>query len=221
MSQDWERARNPAQKAVRRDAILDAARTLFAELEYDEISLNAIAREAGISKPNVYRYFSTREEIYLAIFEEERDRFAEDFAQRLKRSRIKDPIERVSRVWVAASLASRTWMDLVPLIAISLERNSSIEQIVQFKTAGRACFGKLTDHLHDSMPVLSEAEWLLIVQCVFAFMAGLWPLANPSSRVQEAMAHPDVDEAPWQFDEMFERGVTAMIRGTLDAKRHG
>jgi len=68
---NWERARRPEQTAARRKEILNAAKALFAELEYEEISLNAIAREAGFSKPNVYRYFSTREEIFLAIFEEE------------------------------------------------------------------------------------------------------------------------------------------------------
>ena len=33
----WERARKPEQKAVRRDAILNAARALFSELGYEEI----------------------------------------------------------------------------------------------------------------------------------------------------------------------------------------
>ena len=60
----WERARQPEQKAVRRKAILDAARSLFTDSGYDEISLNGIARSAGINKANVYRYFSSREEIF-------------------------------------------------------------------------------------------------------------------------------------------------------------
>ena len=45
----WQRARNPEQKEQRRVAILDAAATLFEQGGLDNVSLNAIATEAGIS----------------------------------------------------------------------------------------------------------------------------------------------------------------------------
>ncbi len=47
---DRERARQPEQKAVRRQAILDAARSLFTESSYDEISLNGVARKAAMTR---------------------------------------------------------------------------------------------------------------------------------------------------------------------------
>ncbi|WP_083776759.1 TetR/AcrR family transcriptional regulator [Acaryochloris marina] len=51
--------------------MLEAAQSLFSELAYEEIGLNRIAREVGISKAKIYRYFSTREEIFLVIYEAE------------------------------------------------------------------------------------------------------------------------------------------------------
>ena len=59
----WERARQPEQISEREQAIVNAATTLFRTREYDSISLNGIAREAGFAKSNIYRYFSSREEM--------------------------------------------------------------------------------------------------------------------------------------------------------------
>ncbi len=59
----FQRARRPEE--VRRQQILTAARTLLAERGVSELSLNELARRSGVSKPNVYRYFESREDVLL------------------------------------------------------------------------------------------------------------------------------------------------------------
>ena len=128
---DWERARQPEQKAVRRQAILDAARSLFTESSYDEISLNGVAREAGMNKANVYRYFSSREEIFLTIYEAEQDEFIRSLIARLKKMRPKEKVGAICRVWVEVSVEHRALLDLLPQLSTSMEKNSSVEQLVE------------------------------------------------------------------------------------------
>ena len=48
-------------------AILDAAEILFAEKGFDAVSMSAIARLAGTSKPNIYHHFQNKDDLYLAI----------------------------------------------------------------------------------------------------------------------------------------------------------
>ncbi len=57
----WRRARRPELKEQRRTAILDAARTMLDNKGLGGSGLNALAREAGMSKVNVYQYFESRE----------------------------------------------------------------------------------------------------------------------------------------------------------------
>jgi len=47
--------------------ILDAARTLFIEKQYADVSLREITEVAGVTKGALYHHFSTKEELYLQM----------------------------------------------------------------------------------------------------------------------------------------------------------
>lgn len=71
-------------KASVRDRLLDAARTAFALHGYRAASVGAIARDAGLSTGNVYRYFPNKAALFEAAVP---DDFVADFEARL-RSRV-------------------------------------------------------------------------------------------------------------------------------------
>lgn len=208
----WERARKPEQKEVRRNAILDAARVLFSDLKYDEISLNAIAREAGISKPNVYRYFASREEIFLAIFEEEHGRFVSKLIERLKRLRGKDIVAGIARAWVDTGLEHPEFMELLPQLSISMEENSSVEQLVAFKQTTDANSAELIQELCNVYPQLNGETWGSIVSLAACLMTGLWPFTNPSDHVREAKQKAG-HKLEWDFATMMKAGFVSLVRG--------
>ena len=64
----FQRARKPEEKDERRRAILLAARDLAREVGARELSLNELGRRSGVSKPNIYRYFESREEVLFRLF---------------------------------------------------------------------------------------------------------------------------------------------------------
>jgi len=63
------RKRESAQH--RREAILEAARTVFARKGYSSTGVEDIAEQAGIGKGTLYLYFPSKEQIYLAALLEE------------------------------------------------------------------------------------------------------------------------------------------------------
>ena len=63
----YQRARRPEQKEERREAILAAAHALAVERSVRAVSLGDIAREVGLAKSNLLRYFESREEIFLTL----------------------------------------------------------------------------------------------------------------------------------------------------------
>lgn len=55
------------EKEKRREYIIDAAEKLFFQKGYDNISMNDIAHEVGMSRATLYLYFKNKEVIYQAI----------------------------------------------------------------------------------------------------------------------------------------------------------
>ena len=67
MSRTQQRRRLPPEQ--RRAQILDAANDLFAERGYEEVSVEDIARAAGVQRGLVHHYFGGRTQVYLALLE--------------------------------------------------------------------------------------------------------------------------------------------------------
>ena len=55
--------------ADRREVILDAARSAFADTGYHETSLDAVAERAGVSKALLYEHFRSKRELFVAMLE--------------------------------------------------------------------------------------------------------------------------------------------------------
>lgn len=60
--------RNPAAEA----AIVAAARDLLAEVGFSGFSIDAVARRAGAGKPTIYRWWPSRTDLLVAVYERER-----------------------------------------------------------------------------------------------------------------------------------------------------
>src|SRR5918995_1810485 len=91
----------------RRDQILDAANTLFAEHSFDEVSVGDIASAAGVTRGLVHHYFGGRKEVYIALLErlgaQRKDEFRAPVG-RSARARVADTVSR----WLDWTEANRT-----------------------------------------------------------------------------------------------------------------
>lgn len=57
-------------RSERRHRILTAAKELFSQAAYDSVQMDNVARAAGIGKPTLYRYFPSKDELFLEVFKE-------------------------------------------------------------------------------------------------------------------------------------------------------
>jgi len=86
--------------AERRDQILDAANTLFADRGYGDVSIEDIARSAGVARGLVHHYFGGRKEVYIALLERVGAGREED---------LRPPVGRSARARVADTVSR--WLD--------------------------------------------------------------------------------------------------------------
>ena len=62
----------------RREEIINACEQLYETMSFRQITLKEIGNTVQFSRPTIYNYFETKEEIFLALFEREYDRWNED-----------------------------------------------------------------------------------------------------------------------------------------------
>ena len=74
-----QRARSSEQKALRRQAILEAAETDFLEVGYEAFSMAQLAKKTGVVKGTLYLYFKTKEELFLTLYEQSLIRWSQIF----------------------------------------------------------------------------------------------------------------------------------------------
>ena len=68
-----ERSRLEPQQ--RREQLLDAGAAGFAEMPYEDVLMEDIAARAGVSRSLLYHHFSSKRDLYLAIFKRASNRF--------------------------------------------------------------------------------------------------------------------------------------------------
>jgi AcrR family transcriptional regulator len=65
--------RREQNRLTRQRAILDAALTVFAAQGYSGTTMDAVASEAGVTKPTLYSYFPSKEALFQAMLLAKRD----------------------------------------------------------------------------------------------------------------------------------------------------
>jgi len=68
----------PEQITQRREEIINACEQLYQTTSFRDITLKEIGNLTSFSRPTIYNYFETKEEIFLGLFQREYDRWNED-----------------------------------------------------------------------------------------------------------------------------------------------
>jgi AcrR family transcriptional regulator len=86
--------RTQAERAAEtRDALIAAARPLFAAQGFAEVALEAIVRAAGVTRGALYHHFADKTELFAAVFEQVEEEVAVRMGEAIAASNQTDPIE--------------------------------------------------------------------------------------------------------------------------------
>jgi AcrR family transcriptional regulator len=216
---EFQRARSPQQREARRRAILEAAAQLLTEMPVSDISLRELARRVGLSKTNVVRYFETREAVFFALLNRSLHDWLDELPDELPRSHPENPSAPADVVTaLARSVARRPLIcELWSSLGTELERNISTEAVRAFKLAHAESQDRLAHLLRERIPALTAPAAGELVSMVVILIAGLWPFANPSPSVAEAVQDPLLARSRVDFPDRLGRALVVTVTGLLTA----
>lgn len=215
----WQRARSPEQRQERIDSILAAAGRLLDDGGVEATGINAIAREAGLSKPGLYRYFESREAILLELCLAEVGAWSAAFTRRLRRYEGTEDVRAVARTYADVLVKHPRLCVLLVSLATVLEQNVTVETVADFKRAFMAHAQPATEALVAVLPALDEDEAFRAIGTLMMAASGMYPHAHPSPVVEEVLAMPEFEGLAFEFKPSMEELARAYLNGLLAETR--
>lgn len=170
----------------RKEEIILACRKLYETRGFHDITIKDIGEKISMSRPSIYNYFETKEEIFLALLTQEYRKWTAD----LKKLAGQD--EQLTADELAGSLA-RTLSPRECLLKISamnlyeIEENSRPDNLVDYKAAFKDSLEAFEAVLRRRGPALSSQRIEEIRYAFFPFMYGIYPYAYPTDKQLRAM----------------------------------
>ena len=186
--------------AQRREEIVGACEQLYQTMSFKDITLKEISNVTSFSRPTIYNYFHTKEEIFLALFEREYDRWNADLEKILNSE--KEYAGKELAEQIASSLERRSQLlKLLSMNNFDMEENSREELLASFKRAYGQSLKLFREILGKHCSGMSEAEAEQVMYIFFPFMFGIYPYAEVTAKQKDAMTEAEVD---YKYQSIYE-----------------
>ena len=194
---------------VRKEEIIKACEELYKTTSFNEISIKLISKKTTFSRPSIYNYFNTKEEIFLALATKEYYKWIEDLNKIYNKEKLsKDNFANE----LAHSLERRS--NLLKLISVNMyemEENSSVECVTEFKIA----YGKSMDIVRNCLikffKDMNNKEVEKFIYTFFPFMIGIYPYAVVTDKKREAMKKANIHFKYYSLFEIVNMGIKKML----------
>ena len=192
----------------KKEEIVKACEELYKETSFKDITIKGIGEQGKFSRTSIYYYFQTKEEIFLALFKQEYEKWINDL------EKIYNQNEKLTKEDFAEKLAHtiekrKNLLKLLSMNLYDMEENSRIEELTKFKEAyGRAVkmVKKCIDKFFKEM---TEEEKEKFIFSFFPFMYGIYPYAEVTEKQKEAMKNANI---PFKSQTIYEITYNGLLK---------
>ena len=195
---------SPELTSARKEEIISACRKLYETMSFKDITLKEIGQQTTFTRTSIYNYFETKEEIFLALFAQEYELFAEDLDRLLEQREMLSPDELSSEL--AHALERRPLMlKLLSMNLYDMEANSRMERLVEFKKAYGESSAAVDRCLKKFVPDLGEQSRQTFLYAFLPFVYGLYPYTVVTDKQRLAMKEAGI---PYVYMSTYEMAYT-------------
>ncbi len=198
----------PEDIARKREEIVGACEKLYRTMSFKEITIKEISRSTSFSRPTIYNYFETKEEIFLALFQQEYDRWNEDLTAILEGHA--GLTKKALSEKIAASLAGREQLlKLLSMNNYDMEANSRQELLTAFKQSYGRSLQLVCMLLEKFCPDMSGTDIQNFIYTFFPFMFGIYPYTTVTDKQRVAMKDAGIH---YVYQTVYELTYSCLIR---------
>ena len=177
---------SPELTNARREEIIAACETLYQTMGFREITIKEIADYTSFSRPSIYNYFETKEEIFLALLQKEYERWIADLEAVISTHETMSPVEIADAL--ARTLEKREQLlKLMSMNHYDMEANSRMERLTEFKEAYGGSLNAVDRLLQTFLPNMTLEERQAFLYSFFPFIYGIYPYAVVTDKQKKAL----------------------------------
>ena len=195
---------------VRREEIINACEELYKTENFKDITIKHIGEKTTFSRTSIYNYFQTKEEIFLALFQKEYERWIEDLNKMYEENNTLSK-EEFSRKLAHTIEKRPTLLKLLSMNMYDMEENSRMENLIEFKTAYGNSIKMVRKCLDKFFKSMNENEKDEFIFLFFPLMYGIYPYAEVTKKQKEAMEKGGV---PFKYLSIYEityKGILKLL----------
>ena len=203
---------SPELTNARREEIIAACETLYKTMGFREITIKEIADYTSFSRPSIYNYFETKEEIFLALFEREYDRWNQELASILNENETLAKEQIADKV--ARSLEKRPQLlKLLSMNNFDMEANSRQALLTSFKVSYGTSLESVRRILQKFCPEMGARAVERFIYVFFPFLFGVYPYTAVTEKQRAAMEEAGVKYAYQTVYEIIYTCICGLLRG--------
>ena len=211
---DFERVKTEEQRKIRIQEIKNAAIKLFDTHDFYEITLADIAKGTNFTRGNLYKYVSSKEEIYLLITIDEFNKLLVELKIKLNKDFSKKTDE-FSEILAKEIEKQERFLKLFSILYTNLEKNASEEKLIQFKEEFNLRQIKFIKILKKAFPSLEDIQARKFWEMLSCFIIGFYPLVSPNAIQKEALKKAKIVYYPPNFKKVLKEQIISTLRNTI------
>ena len=202
----------PEDIAKKREEIVEACEKLYQTMSFREITLKEISKSTSFSRPTIYNYFETKEEIFLALFQREYELFAGELDALCRREDQLD-VDALAAELARALERRPLMLKLLSMNLYDMEDNSRMERLVEFKAAYGESKEALDRCLIRFVPDLDAGGRQTFLYAFLPFVYGLYPYTVVTGKQREAMREAGIHYVYMSTYEMAYAFIKTILGG--------
>ena len=174
-------------------------------MSFKEITIKEIANYTSFTRPSIYNYFETKEEIFLAILQGEYELWVKELNEVAKENDKLSKEELAKKL--ACSLENRELLlKLMSMNHYDMEANSSMDKLVEFKKA----YGDSLKAVEALIKKFcSDVDCDEFIYNFFPFIYGIYPYAVVTEKQGEAMRSAGIS---YRYHTIYELAYNCAIK---------
>ncbi len=190
--------------------ILSACERLYETHNFKDITIKDIGDKITLSRPSIYNYFETKEEIFLLMFQKEYEEWTKELEIIINNNASLTKKEFASLLAHTLENKKRL-LKLLSTNMYSIEENSRIENLVEFKKAYKEAVHTVKLCINKFFPSKNENEVMEFLYTFFPFMYGIYPYTIVTYKQKVAMEKAGIDFKYYSIYEMAYNGILKLL----------